>query len=334
MPDSPADVSVSGLRKSYGEVRAVDGVDLEIARGEFFTMLGPSGSGKTTTLRLIAGFERPDGGTIQLQGKDVSQLPPYERDVNTVFQDYALFPHMTVQENVEYGLRVAGKYSREERRRRAAEALAMVQLDAHGDRKPSQLSGGQRQRVALARAIVNRPQALLLDEPLGALDLKLRQELQIELKRIQQELGMTFIYVTHDQDEALTMSNRIAVFNKGKIEQTGTPAEVYEHPSTEFVAGFVGTSNVIDRDGRRVTIRPEKIRLLPAGATEGEPARVRAAVYLGAITRYVCVLDAGGELAVVQQNLETSSSDVREMEGRNVRLAWSRDAEFAIKEET
>ena len=328
------DVSVSGLRKSYGEVRAVDGVDLEIARGEFFTLLGPSGSGKTTTLRLIAGFERPDGGSIQLQGKDVSSLPPYERDVNTVFQDYALFPHMTVQENVEYGLRVGGKYSRDERRRRAVEALAMVQLDAHGDRKPSQLSGGQRQRVALARAIVNRPQALLLDEPLGALDLKLRQELQIELKRIQQELGMTFIYVTHDQDEALTMSNRIAVFNKGKIEQIGTPAEVYEHPSTEFVAGFVGTSNVIDRDGRRVTIRPEKIKLLPAEASDGEPAQVRAVVYLGAITRYVCVLDAGGELAVVQQNLETSSSDVHEMEGRRVRLAWSRVAEFAIKEET
>ena len=329
-----SDVSVSGLEKRYGDVRAVDGVDLEIARGEFFTMLGPSGSGKTTTLRLIAGFERPDGGTIQLQGKDVAQLPPYERDVNTVFQDYALFPHMTVRQNVEYGLRVKGKYSRDELRRRAGEALAMVQLDQHGDRKPNQLSGGQRQRVALARAIVNRPQALLLDEPLGALDLKLRQELQIELKRIQQELGMTFIYVTHDQDEALTMSNRIAVFNKGKIEQIGTPAEVYEHPSTEFVAGFVGTSNVIDRDGRRVTIRPEKIKLLPAEAAEGEPAQIRAAIYLGAITRYVCALDAGGELAVVQQNLETSSSDVHEMEGRRVRLTWSRVAEFAIKEET
>ncbi len=333
MVDAP-DVSVSGLRKSYGEVRAVDGVDLEIARGEFFTMLGPSGSGKTTTLRLIAGFERPDAGVIELQGRNVSHLPPYERDVNTVFQDYALFPHMTVRENVEYGLRVKKQHSRDERRRRAAEALAMVQLEGYGDRKPSQLSGGQRQRVALARAIVNRPQALLLDEPLGALDLKLRQELQIELKRIQQELGMTFIYVTHDQDEALTMSNRIAVFNKGKIEQIGSPAEVYEHPSTEFVAGFVGTSNVIDRGTRRITIRPEKIRLLPAEATEGEPAQIRAAVYLGAITRYVCVLDAGGELAVVQQNLETSSRDVHEMEGRRVRLAWSRVAEFAIKEGT
>jgi putative spermidine/putrescine transport system ATP-binding protein len=329
-----ADVLLAGLRKSYGDVHAVDGVDLEIGRGEFFTMLGPSGSGKTTTLRLIAGFERPDAGVIELQGKDVAHLPPYERDVNTVFQDYALFPHMTVLQNVEYGLRVKKRHPRDERRRHAVAALELVQLDGYGDRKPSQLSGGQRQRVALARAIVNRPQALLLDEPLGALDLKLRQELQIELKRIQQELGLTFIYVTHDQDEALTMSDRIAVFNKGKIEQVGTPAEVYEHPSTEFVAGFVGTSNVIDRGGRRVTVRPEKIRLLPADSAEGESATVRAAVYLGAITRYLCVLDAGGELAVVQQNLETSSRDVHEMEGRNVRLAWSRDAEFAIKEGT
>jgi putative spermidine/putrescine transport system ATP-binding protein len=327
------DVRLADLHKRYGDVAAVDGVDLEIARGEFFTMLGPSGSGKTTTLRLIAGFERPDRGKIELAGRDVSGLPPYERDVNTVFQDYALFPHMTVQENVEYGLRVKRSYKRDEVRRRAREVLATVRLEEHGSRKPSQLSGGQRQRVALARAIVNRPQALLLDEPLGALDLKLRQELQIELKRIQQELGMTFIYVTHDQDEALTMSNRIAVFSKGRIEQVGTPAEVYEHPRTEFVAGFVGTSNVIQRDGRRVTIRPEKIRLLPDGG-EGEPATVRAAVYLGAITRYLCVLDGGGELAVVQQNLETSSRDVHEMEGRRVRLAWSPDAEFAIKEGT
>jgi putative spermidine/putrescine transport system ATP-binding protein len=326
------DVRLVDLHKRYGDVAAVDGVDLDIARGEFFTMLGPSGSGKTTTLRLIAGFERPDQGTIELGGRDVSGLPPYERDVNTVFQDYALFPHMTVAENVAYGLRVKG-IGRADRQRRAAEALATVQLDEHGSRKPSQLSGGQRQRVALARAIVNRPQALLLDEPLGALDLKLRQDLQIELKRIQQDLGMTFIYVTHDQDEALTMSDRLAVFNRGKIEQVGSPAEVYEHPRTEFVAGFVGTSNVIERDGRRVTIRPEKIRLVLDGDT-GEPATIRAAVYLGAITRYLCVLDAGGELAVVQQNLETSSRDVHEMEGRSVRLAWSPDAEFAIKEGT
>ena len=255
-----ADVRVSGLRKSYGAVTAVDGVDLEIARGEFFTMLGPSGSGKTTTLRMIAGFERPDEGTIELAGQDVSSLPPFDRDVNTVFQDYALFPHMTVQENVEYGLRVK-KVPKDERRQKATEALAMVRLEGYGDRKPGQLSGGQRQRVALARAIVNTPRALLLDEPLGALDLKLRQELQIELKQIQQELGMTFIYVTHDQEEALTMSDRIAVFNQGKIEQVGTPAEMYEHPATPFVAGFIGTSNILERGGRTFTVRPEKIRL-------------------------------------------------------------------------
>jgi putative spermidine/putrescine transport system ATP-binding protein len=327
------DVSVSALRKHYGDVKAVDGVDLDIAAGEFFTMLGPSGSGKTTTLRLIAGFERPDGGVVQLQGRDVSHLPPYERDVNTVFQDYALFPHMSVQENVEYGLRVK-KTPKVERRRRAEEALRMVRLEGYGDRKPGQLSGGQRQRVALARAIVNRPQALLLDEPLGALDLKLRQELQIELKQIQQELGLTFVYVTHDQEEALTMSDRIAVFNEGKIEQVGTPAEMYEHPRTEFVAGFIGTSNVLERDGRRFTVRPEKIRVVPGDQGDGEPGVVRAAVYLGAVTRFVVALDRGGELVALQQNLEVSSSDVRAMEGKRVRLAWSPDVEFVIKEGT
>ncbi len=336
MADTP-DVSVSALRKHYGEVRAVDGVDLDIARGEFFTMLGPSGSGKTTTLRLIAGFERPDGGVVQLQGKDVSDLPPYARDVNTVFQDYALFPHMTVRQNVEYGLRVKKRYAKDEMRRRASEALAMVRLEAYGDRKPAQLSGGQRQRVALARAIVNRPQALLLDEPLGALDLKLRQELQLELKQIQQDLGLTFIYVTHDQEEALTMSDRIAVFNEGRIEQVGTPAEMYEHPATEFVAGFIGTSNVLERDGRRFTVRPEKIRIVPVDggdSGEGEPGVVRAAVYLGAVTRFMVALDEGGELVAMQQNLAVTSSDVRAMEGKRVRLVWSPDVEFAIKEGT
>jgi len=209
-------------------------------------MLGPSGSGKTTTLRMIAGFERPDEGTIELGGKDVSSLPPFDRDVNTVFQDYALFPHMTVQENVEYGLMVK-KVKKGDRRARASEALAMVRLAGYGDRKPAQLSGGQRQRVALARAIVNRPKVLLLDEPLGALDLKLRQEMQIELKAIQREVGLTFVYVTHDQEEALTMSDRLAVFSQGRIEQIGPPAEVYEHPQSEFIAGFVGVSNVIER---------------------------------------------------------------------------------------
>jgi putative spermidine/putrescine transport system ATP-binding protein len=310
----------------------VDGVDLDIARGEFFTLLGPSGSGKTTTLRMIAGFERPDEGRIELGGADVSRRPPFDRPVNTVFQDYALFPHMTVQQNVEYGLRVK-KVPKADRRTRASDALSLVRLDGFGDRKPAQLSGGQRQRVALARAIVNTPQALLLDEPLGALDLKLRQELQIELKQIQQRLGMTFVYVTHDQEEALTMSDRIAVFNQGRIEQVGTPAEMYEHPATEFVAGFIGTSNIIERDGRTFTVRPEKIRLLPAEATDGEPGTVRAIVYLGSATKFVVALDAGGELTVLQQNLETSSEDVHRMQGARVRLSWRPDVEFAIEEE-
>ena len=328
---APPDISVRGLTKRYGDVVAVDRVDLDIPAGEFFTMLGPSGSGKTTTLRLIAGFERPDDGRIELAGRDVASIPPFDRPVNTVFQDYALFPHMKVQENVEYGLRVK-RVGKAERRRRAEEALEMVRLGGYGDRKPGQLSGGQRQRVALARAIVNQPQALLLDEPLGALDLKLRQDLQIELKELQQQLGMTFVYVTHDQEEALTMSDRIAVFNEGRIEQLGTPAETYEHPATEFVAGFIGTSNVIARNGRTFTVRPEKVRLLPFEADEGEPGTIRAVVYVGPATRFVVALDDGGELSVLQQNLETSSSDVHQMEGKRVRLAWRADVEFEIKE--
>src|SRR6266513_3841717 len=271
------DVRLVGVRKAYGDVVAVDGVDLEIASGEFFTLLGPSGSGKTTTLRLIAGFERPDEGRIELAGRDVTGLPPYSRDVNTVFQDYALFPHMTVGENIAYGLRVKG-VSRRDRRGRVEEVLRIVRLPGLGERKPIQLSGGQRQRVALARALVNSPRVLLLDEPLGALDLKLRQEMQIELKRIQRavrEVGITFVYVTHDQEEALTMSDRIAVFNEGRIEQLGTPAEIYEHPATEFVAGFVGISNVLERDGRRFTVRPEKVQMHFGANDGGEPGRIR-----------------------------------------------------------
>jgi len=334
MPSTGADIDIRivGVRKRYGEVAAVDGVDLDVARGEFFTMLGPSGSGKTTTLRMIAGFERPDEGRIELGGTDVSRRPPFDRPVNTVFQDYALFPHMTVQQNVEYGLRVR-KVAKSERRAKASEALARVRLEGYGARKPGQLSGGQRQRVALARAIVNTPRALLLDEPLGALDLKLRQELQIELKQLQQELGMTFVYVTHDQEEALTMSDRIAVFNHGRIEQVGSPAEMYEHPATTFVAGFIGTSNILERGGRTFTVRPEKIRLLPFEAGEGEPGTVRATVYLGPSTKFVVALDEGGELTVVQQNLETRSEDIDRMEGRRVRLQWRPDVEFAIEEE-
>jgi len=331
-PAAEIDIRIVGVRKRYGDVAAVDGVDLDIARGEFFTMLGPSGSGKTTTLRMIAGFERPDAGTIELGGTDVSGRPPFDRPVNTVFQDYALFPHMTVQQNVEYGLRVR-KVPKPERRAKADEALARVRLEGFGGRKPAQLSGGQRQRVALARAIVITPRALLLDEPLGALDLKLRQELQLELKQLQQELGMTFVYVTHDQEEALTMSDRIAVFNQGRIEQVGSPAEMYEHPRTAFVAGFIGTSNILRRDGRTFTVRPEKIRMLAAEATEGEPGTVRATAYLGPATRFVVALDEGGELTVVQQNLETGSEDIDRMEGRRVRLHWRPDVEFAIEEE-
>ena len=334
MDSSAADIDIRivGVRKRYGDVAAVDGVDLDVARGEFFTMLGPSGSGKTTTLRMIAGFERPDEGRIELGGTDVSGRPPFDRPVNTVFQDYALFPHMTVQQNVEYGLRVR-KVAKSERRAKASEALARVRLEGYGARKPGQLSGGQRQRVALARAIVNTPRALLLDEPLGALDLKLRQELQIELKQLQQELGMTFVYVTHDQEEALTMSDRIAVFNHGRIEQVGSPAEMYEHPATTFVAGFIGTSNILERGGRTFTVRPEKIRLLPFEAGEGEPGTVRATAYLGPSTKFVVALDEGGELTVVQQNLETRSEDIDRMEGRRVRLQWRPDVEFAIEEE-
>jgi putative spermidine/putrescine transport system ATP-binding protein len=329
-----AAVRLDGVRKSYGDVVAVDGVDLAIPAGEFFTMLGPSGSGKTTTLRLIAGFERPEEGRIELAGADVSDRPPYARDVNTVFQDYALFPHMTVAQNVEYGLRVK-HVPRAQRSGRVEEALAIVQLAGLGSRKPGQLSGGQQQRVALARAIVNRPSVLLLDEPLGALDLKLRQGMQIELKRIQQEVGITFVYVTHDQEEALTMSDRIAVFNQGRIEQIGTPVEVYERPATEFVAGFVGVSNLLVREGRRFTVRPEKIRILGAGETaqagdELERGVVRDVVYIGSITRYIVDLAAGGVLTVVRQNLE-GFGGAADNRGREVQLAWRPEHTYVIE---
>ena len=332
------DVRVVDVRKTYGDVVAVDHVDLEIEAGEFFTLLGPSGSGKTTTLRLIAGFERPDEGHVELLGVDVTNRAPYERDVNTVFQDYALFPHMTVAENVAYGLRVK-RVPRAERRRRVEEILRVVRLPDVADRKPIQLSGGQRQRIALARALVNAPKVLLLDEPLGALDLKLRQEMQIELKRIQREVsevGITFVYVTHDQEEALTMSDRLAVFNNGRVEQIGAPAEVYERPATEFVAGFVGVSNVLEREGRTFTVRPEKIRMLeadgetPSGGTV-ESGQIRDVIYVGMFTRYIVELDSGGELTVVKQNLETSSNEALESRGRRVRLEWRPEHTFEIE---
>jgi putative spermidine/putrescine transport system ATP-binding protein len=318
-----ADVEVVGVRKAYGTVEAVAGVDFEVAKGSFFTLLGPSGSGKTTTLRLIAGFERLDEGSIRLAGEEITGLPPYRRDVNTVFQDYALFPHMTVAENVAYGLRVR-KVARKERADRVAAVLKTVRLDAHGDRKPVQLSGGQRQRVALARALVNRPRVLLLDEPLGALDLKLRQEMQLFLKELQGELGMTFIYVTHDQEEALTMSDRIAVFNHGRIEQLGSPGEVYDRPATEFVAGFVGTSNIVERGGRRYCVRPERI-VLETGGGAGEPATVTDVVFVGAFTRYLVETGPGERLSVVQQ------ADRKPVaRGEQVRIAWRDEDAFEL----
>jgi putative spermidine/putrescine transport system ATP-binding protein len=331
------DVRLAGVRKSYGEVVAVGGIDLEVAAGEFFTLLGPSGSGKTTTLRMIAGFEEPDEGTVEIAGRKMAGLPPYDREVNTVFQDYALFPHMTVGENVEYGMRVS-KVGRAERRKRASEALEMVRLSGFEPRKPNMLSGGQRQRVALARAIVNRPRVLLLDEPLGALDLKLREQMQVELKGIQAEVGITFIYVTHDQDEALTMSDRIAVFNDGRVEQVGPPADVYERPQTPFVTGFVGVSNMLDRDGSRFTVRPEKVRLLQHGEdgaglhTEG--GVIRDVAYAGMVTRYLVELEAGGELQVVRQNLETSSAEALEQRGRQVTVGWRPEQTVAVSEQT
>ncbi len=326
-------VRLVGARKEYGNVVAVDGVDLDIQADEFFTMLGPSGSGKTTCLRLIAGFEHPDGGRIELAGRDVGGLPPYERDVNTVFQDYALFPHMSVGQNVEYGLKIK-KVSGDERRRRVSETLGMVRLGGYEDRRPGQLSGGQRQRVALARALVNRPAVLLLDEPLGALDLKLRQQMQHELRTLQQEVRITFVYVTHDQEEALTMSDRLAVFNDGRIEQVGAPADVYEHPANEFVAGFVGVSNIVERGGERFTIRPEKVRILDdAAAADGlrvEEGQIRDVSYIGAVTRYLVDLDGGGELQVVRQNLEMSSQEALEQRGKRVRVGWRGEHAYAI----
>jgi putative spermidine/putrescine transport system ATP-binding protein len=333
----PADVRLDGISKRFGEVTAVDDVTLDVAPGEFFTMLGPSGSGKTTTLRLIAGFERPDAGRIELGGADVTRVAPYARNVNTVFQDYALFPHMNVADNVAYGLRIK-RIGRRTREQRVEQVLAMVRLEGLGSRKPAQLSGGQRQRVALARAIVNRPRVLLLDEPLGALDFKLRQEMQIFLKALQRDLGITFVYVTHDQEEALTMSDRIAVFSHGRIDQVGTPLNVYEHPTTEFVAGFVGVSNLLEREGNRFTVRPEKIRMLapgdpPEAEDKTERGVIREVIYVGSVTRFVVDLDAGGALTVVRQNVDGARLDAHEDRGRPVLLAWRPENTYAIQGE-
>ncbi|GAA2978409.1 putative spermidine/putrescine transport system ATP-binding protein [Microbacterium terrae] len=331
MTEQQPAIRLTGLTKAFGSVTAVDHVDLEIAAGEFFSMLGPSGSGKTTVLRLIAGFEQPTGGTIELFGHDVTKTAPFDRDVNTVFQDYALFPHMSVLDNVAYGLRVRG-VKRSERRERAMAALAAVRLDQMAARKPSQLSGGQRQRVALARATVVQPKALLLDEPLGALDLKLREQMQVELKQIQRDLGITFIFVTHDQEEALTLSDRIAVFHDGRIEQLGTPEDLYERPASRFVADFVGTSNLFDLErssaliGRagEHSIRPEKLTLASSPATApGERSAegtVVESIYVGSGIRRVIDLDAGMRVTVLERNDRARASD--DDRGDRVHVTW------------
>jgi putative spermidine/putrescine transport system ATP-binding protein len=357
----PVAVRLRDLRKVFGTgddaVTAVDGIDLDVADGQFFSMLGPSGSGKTTVLRLVAGFELPTSGTVELGGVDVTKRAPFERDVNTVFQDYALFPHLDVLGNVEYGLRVR-KVAKRERRARAAQALATVRLEGFGSRRPGQLSGGQRQRVALARALVNRPRVLLLDEPLGALDLKLREEMQVELKAIQREVGITFVFVTHDQEEALSLSDQVAVFSRGRIEQIGSAREVYERPATAFVAGFVGTSNLLAPSVSRSllgvealhTVRPERITLVPEGPG-GAPAGivpdgavaaagvVREVVYAGATTRVVVDLDAGGELValwspVLAGGTSGSEPDGDVLRGQRVRLVWRRTDAYRIPGQT
>lgn len=321
---SPVIISIRGLTRSFGDVHAVTGIDLDIYEGEFITLLGPSGSGKTTVLRMIAGFEKPDAGSISLSGKDVSQLPPYERDVNTVFQDYALFPHMNVLNNIEYGLRVKG-VAKAERLERATEALHQVRLEGYGERKPSQLSGGQRQRVALARALVNRPSVLLLDEPLGALDLKLREQMQIELKALQRAVGITFIFVTHDQEEALTMSDRIAVFNQGKIEQLGTPREIYDSPRSSFVSEFVGQTNKIQIAEEKINIRPEYITISNTHIEDSRVAKgvLRDIIFVGATTRYLVESDFG---LIIANNPKEAL-----VLGSSVHLSWDKNKEFLVR---
>jgi putative spermidine/putrescine transport system ATP-binding protein len=328
-------VEFQSVSRVFGDVRAVDGVSFAIPDGEFFAMLGPSGSGKTTSLRLVAGFEVPDAGRILLHGRPMQGVPPYDRPVNTVFQDYALFPHMSVLDNVAYGLMVRGM-AKAERRRKAQAMLELVALGGYGTRRPSQLSGGQRQRVALARALVLEPEVLLLDEPLGALDLKLRQQMQTELKALQRKVGITFVFVTHDQDEALGMADRVAVFNHGRIEQIGTPEEVYEHPATAFVAGFVGSANIIDPAtaerllGRRqaFSLRPERITLGAEAEVTAEGTVVEIQ-YHGASTRLDVALDGGPVLIVERTNDGTGQRPAR---GSRVRLGWPASAMQSLRE--
>ncbi len=331
----PVAIEFKDISRHYGEVKALDGVSFTVQEGEFFSMLGPSGSGKTTSLRLMAGFEQPSNGSLTLMGQEATGTPPYERDVNTVFQDYALFPHMNVLDNVAYGLMVR-KVPLAERQARAREALAMVALPDHAQRTPAQLSGGQRQRVALARALVNRPRILLLDEPLGALDMKLREQMQVELKVLHRKLGITFIYVTHDQGEALSMSDRIAVFNRGKIEQIASPRELYHQPRTRFVADFVGSANVIDTPlaqtitgtAQAFAVRQENISIHPAGTApvpgrwqvEGE---VLAIQFLGASQRLE--VQVGGQvITALQAESEAASALAAQTQpGQRVALHWS-----------
>lgn len=331
---APAGVTLTGVSKRFGDFTAVESLDLQVRSGEFFSMLGPSGSGKTTVLRMIAGFEQPTAGTISLGGTDVTNVPPFSREVNTVFQDYALFPHMTVAQNVAYGLRVR-RASKAERAERVQQALEQVQLAHLGDRKPSQLSGGQRQRIALARALILKPRVLLLDEPLGALDKQLREQMQIELKQIQREIGITFIFVTHDQEEALTLSDRIAVFNKGRIEQIGTPIEVYDSPATPFVAGFLGVSNLLEADAARsatgidglVSIRPERITLhaideAVSPGLHGAVGVIEEVVYTGPSTRFIIRTDTDVRLISEMHNTETSTTGRGFARGSTVRVTW------------
>jgi spermidine/putrescine transport system ATP-binding protein len=359
------DVRLQKVAKLYGEVVAVDHIDLEVAAGEFFSLLGPSGCGKTTTLRMIGGFEEPTSGVIELQGTDVTWLPPYRRQVNTVFQNYALFPHLTIYENVAFGLRRTGVKD-SEIKSRVTEMLKLVELPGYEQRKPNQISGGQAQRVALARALINRPAVLLLDEPLGALDLKLRKQMQVELKRIQKEVGITFIYVTHDQEEAMTMSDRIAVMNKGHYEQLGDPETLYERPATKFVAGFLGVSNLLGgecqgtEDGKGVIrladgtivhapaaavygkttvdvgVRPEKIRLHRVGepAPEGHnhlDGVVVDASYLGVSTQYIVETSGGSRVMVYEQNIEHTTRDELWARGDEVHLTWTPEHTFVVE---
>jgi spermidine/putrescine transport system ATP-binding protein len=358
------DVRLVQVTKAYGEVLAVDHIDLEVEKGEFFSLLGPSGCGKTTTLRMIGGFEQPTSGLIELQGQDVTWLPPYQRQVNTVFQNYALFPHLTIYENIAFGLRRTGVKD-SEIKSRVTDMLALVELPGFERRKPNQISGGQAQRVALARALINRPAVLLLDEPLGALDLKLRKQMQLELKRIQKEVGITFIYVTHDQEEAMTMSDRIAVMNKGHYEQLGDPESLYEHPATRFVAGFLGASNLLGgecqgtADGKGIVkladgtivhapaeavygkttvdvgVRPEKIRIHrdDAPTPDGHnhlAGRVVDTSYMGVSTSYVIITDSGARVMVYEQNIERTTKEELWERGDQVHITWSTDHTFVV----